>query len=64
MNYLGHMSELDNAEIATAAVVEENIEISRVGAGVGGGLDNTSKLKVMNYRGNVKSKCSRLESGG
>ena len=43
------MAELDNHEIVTAAVVEENIAISQVGAGVGGGFENTSELKVMNY---------------
>ncbi len=49
MKHLGYMAELDNAEIATAAVAEENIELSLVGAGVGCGFDNTSKVKVMNY---------------
>ncbi len=44
------MVELDNAEIATAAVAEENIEISLVGAEVRGGFDKSSKLKVMNYQ--------------
>ncbi len=50
MNYLGHMAELDNAEVATAAVTKENIETSFVGAGVGGGFDNIGDLKVMNYQ--------------
>ena len=49
MNYLGHMAELDNAEVAPAAVTEKNIEISLVGAGVGGGFHKTSKLTVMAY---------------
>ncbi len=44
------MAKLDNAELATAAVAKENIETSFVGAGVGGGFDKTSELKVMNYR--------------
>ncbi len=60
MKYLGYMADLDNAEIATAAVAEENIEISLVGAGVGGGFDKTSKL-YKSYellRGNENSKCS------
>ena len=55
MNYLGRMAELDNAEIATAAVAEENIEISLVGAGVGGGFGKTSELKVMNYQEAMQS---------
>ena len=49
MKYLGSMAELDNNEIVTAAVTEEKIQISQVGASVGGGFKNTSKLKVMNY---------------
>ncbi len=49
MNYLGHIAELYNTEIAISVIAEENIEISLVGSGVGGGFDNTSKLKVMNY---------------
>ena len=49
------MAELDNNEIATAAVVKEDIEISQVGAGVGGGFENTSNLKVMNYREAMQS---------
>ena len=55
MKYLGSMAELDNEEIATTAVVEENVEISLVGAGVGGGFENTSELKVMNYREAMQS---------
>ncbi len=49
MKYLGYMTELDNAEVATAAVEEDCIEISLVGAGVGGGFHKTSKLTVMDY---------------
>ncbi len=55
MKYLGYMKELDNVEIVTAAVAAENIEISLVGAGVGGGFDNTSKLEVMNYQEAMQS---------
>ena len=55
MKYLESMAELDNNEIVTAAVVEENVEISQVGAGVGGGFENTSELKVMNYREAMQS---------
>ena len=55
MKYLVLMAELDNNEIATAAVVKENVEISQVGAGVGGGFDTTSKLKVMNYHKAMQS---------
>ena len=55
MKYLGYMAELDNVEIATAVETEENSEISLMGAGIGGGFDNTSKLKVMNYREAMQS---------
>ncbi len=48
MKYLGYMTELSNAEIASATVAENNFEISLVGAGVRGGFDNTSELKVIN----------------
>ncbi len=50
MKYLGFMVEFNNVEVATRAVTEENIEISLVGAGVGGGFNKISKLKVMNYQ--------------
>ncbi len=36
MKYLGNMADLDNAEVATLAVVEENIDISLKGDVFGG----------------------------
>ncbi len=55
MKCIGHIAKLDNSEIATAVVAEENIDISLVGAGVGGGFNSTSKLKVMNYQEAIQS---------
>ena len=51
LRYLGNLCELDNEEIATAFMTAENIELSNVGAGIGGGFGNTSELKVMNLQG-------------
>ena len=47
--------EQDNIEIELAAFetevsAEAAIELNLVGAGIGGGFDNTSELKVMNYQ--------------
>jgi len=50
LKYLNDMQALDNIEVANAAITScDNIELSLVGAGVGGGFTNTSELKVMNY---------------
>jgi hypothetical protein len=56
------MAELDNAELAAAAITAENLELmyeaketAAVGAGIGGGFTNSSELKVMNYREAMKS---------
>ena len=49
LRYLGQLAELDQSEIAA-------VEFSCVGAGVGGGFTDSSKLKVMNYHQAMKSK--------
>ena len=49
LRYLGSLAELDNDEIAT-------IELSLVGAGIGGGYTNSAELKVMNYKEAMASK--------
>ena len=54
LRYLGNMAELDNPELSALHMTEENLELDLegmlVGAGVGGGFQNTKELKVMNYR--------------
>ena len=42
-NYYAQLCELDDKET-------KNIEIAAVGAGLGGGLDHTIKLKVMKFK--------------
>ena len=49
LRYLGSLAELDNDEVAT-------IELSLVGAGIGGGYTNSAELKVMNYKEAMASK--------
>ena len=36
-------------------MVRENVELSLVGGGIGGGFANTSELKVMNYKEAMKN---------
>ena len=55
LRYLGNLCELDNEEIAAAMMTVENIELSNVGAGLGGGFGNTSELRVMNYKEAMRS---------
>ena len=43
LHYFGALAELDNEEISA-------FELILVGAGLGGGFVNTTKLKVMNYK--------------
>ena len=43
LHYFGALAELDNEEIAA-------FELILVGAGLGGGFENTTELKVMNFK--------------
>ena len=49
LHYFGSLAELDNEEIAA-------FELILVGAGLGGGFENTTELKVMNYKEAMKGK--------
>ena len=37
LRYLGGMAEIDHSELASACIIAENLELSVVGAGLGGG---------------------------
>ena len=43
LHYFGALAELDNEEISA-------FELILVGDGLGGGFENTTELKVMNYK--------------
>ena len=47
LHYFGALAELDNEEIAA-------FELILVGAGLGGGFENTTELKVMNFKEAMK----------
>ena len=49
LRYLERMAELDVMEVTA-------LELSLVGAGVGGGFSNTSELKVLNFRQAMKGR--------
>ena len=49
LHYFGALSEPDNEEIAAFKLI-------LVGAGMGGGFENTTELKVMNYKEATKGK--------
>ena len=55
LRYLGGMAEIDHSELASASITAECLELSVVGAGLGGGFANTSELKVMNYKEAMRS---------
>lgn len=44
------MAELDNAETAAAYLSLQKTELTLMATGVGGGIQNTSDLKVLNYK--------------
>ena len=52
LHYQAMMHELDNVEVANAVLTssEVNFELQLVGAGLGGGFEHTSELKVKNYK--------------
>ena len=42
--------KLDNSELLGATVKEHAMDVALVGAGIGGGFKETTKLKPMNYK--------------
>ena len=55
LRYLGNMCESDNCELVATSITSDNLELSQVRAGLGGGFENTSELKVMNYKEAMRS---------
>ena len=50
MNYFASLAELEQAEVLGISAVENQfMEYANVGAGVGGGFENTNELKPMKY---------------
>ena len=56
LRYQSEMAEIDHAEVTAVRITRDNLEVTVVGAGVGGGFSNTNELKVMNYKEAMKSK--------
>ena len=50
LRYLGEMAELDKVELANMYMSLQSMELTHIGAGVGGGSKHTSELKVLNYK--------------
>ena len=49
-NYFASLAEIEEDEVLGFAMVENNyVEYTNVGAGVGGGFENTAELKPMKY---------------
>jgi hypothetical protein len=48
--YLGEMAELDHAKIVATYLSLQEMELMLINAGIGGGIKNTSELKVLNYK--------------
>ena len=55
LRYLGNMCEAYNCELVATSITSDNLELSQVGAGLGGGFVNTSELKAMNYKEAMRS---------
>ena len=49
-NYFASLAEIEQSEVMGISMVEnEYVEYANVGAGVGGGFENTAELKPMKY---------------
>ena len=55
LHCLGEMAELDNLELANMYMSLRSMELALIGAGVGGGINHTSELKVLNYKKAMQS---------
>ena len=55
LRYLGNMCEADSCELVATSITRDNLELSQVRAGLGGVFENTSELKVMNYKEAMRS---------
>ena len=54
-NALMNMNDFDDSEVAALAGSDTAEEVACVGAGVGGGFENTSELKVLKYNEAMKN---------
>ena len=51
LRYLGEMAELEQSEQLTVVYMSiKSMELSLVGAGVGGGIKHTRELRVLNFK--------------
>ena len=50
LHYLGEVAELDKVELANMYMSLRSMELAIIGASVGGGIEHTSELKVLNYK--------------
>ena len=55
MRYLSNMTELELEEMHVHELSVQDLELSAVGAGVGGGFKSTDELRVMNYKDAMNS---------
>ena len=55
LHYLGEMVELDHAELTAMYMTLWSLELALVEAGIRGGIEHTSELKVLNYRKAMQS---------
>ena len=56
LRYLSNMAELELEEMHMHELSAQDLELSAVGAGVGGGFKSTDKLRVVNYKEVINSK--------
>ncbi len=49
------MTERDKVELANMYMSLRSMELALIGAGVGGGINHTSELKVLNYKKAMRS---------
>jgi hypothetical protein len=53
--YLEEMAELDKVELENMYMSLRSMELALIGAGVGGSIEHTSELKVLNYKKAMQS---------
>ena len=54
-NYYASLARIEQSEVIGTLMVEnEYVEYTNVGAGLGGGFENTAKLKSVKYRHAIK----------
>ena len=56
LRYLSNMSELELEEMHMHELSAQDLELLRVGAGVGGGFKSTAEFRVMQYKKSTNTK--------